>query len=468
MNKRHTGRGLGVLFLVVVCALGLCACGQDKNKDGASNQLVLGETRTYWESFALTPEIKDWDQPIVFEENGGWGFKSNKTGEVVVEPVYDNYDAFHYGIGRVRGTVDGQYGWWLVDIHGNILKYDNVSGFHAGVAIVERNGKFGVINTESKLIVPMDYDEIFPSYAYDEETGTQRRVTYGVRDGVWVQLNLEEGYESVYEPVEKNKEYDSTISLADHKILVVNNMLLVDGSAQNNGLDFPICALHNVEFDLYRNNEKIGRYPCQLTAGLYEGDIDLSFDCGYNGLEDTAYFGVLASNQSPLVTVEEEQDWQQYLPAIKQYLQANGAENTEINCVKCYVGDFNGTGQIGVLLEINDTYRNPEVGLLEKENWTEADFNREKVAFVNAILYFPDRENPLAACMPLASHIWRYVSDDHEMTEHIYLFTDVNHDGAMELVGENQYYEYLDYSMKDIVYVRASQPMIPADGSTKE
>lgn len=452
-------------ILIGMLAVILCACGKEVEPSAVDNQtLAFGETRTYWEDFVLTGEIKDWDQPVVFEENGGWGFKNNKTGEVVVPPIYDNYDAFHNGHGRVRGTVNGEYGWYDVDIHGNILDFDIVSNFYAGTAIVRKDNKYGVINSESQLIVPLVYDEIYPSYVYDEETDKEKRSTYAVRDGKWVRLDLTEGYEAAYEMVSEGKEYDATYALADYQILVVDDMLLVNGEARANGAGFPICALEGIEFDCYNQEGKIGRYPCKLKGGLYEGDIMISFEGDdYEQVEDPGYFAVLASDQAPLKPIQEITDTDQFMPAVNQYLVANGIENTKIEVTKCLSGDFLGDGKTGVLLEIRDAYRNPEdyhmpgTELGKMENWTEKDFQREKIAFLNMIFYFPDVENPEGA-FALKANLWQYPYDDHEMTEHIDFVADVDGDGAMEIIIANQYYEYLDYAVSDIYYVQ-SHPM---------
>ncbi len=463
-------QGLIMAFIgIMVCAL--CGCDNEEIQSITDNRtLVFGETRTYWEDFILTGEIKDWDQPVVFEENGGWGFKNNKTGEVVVPPIYDNYDAFHNGHGRVRGTVNGEYGWYDVDIHGNILDYDMISSFHAGTAIVRKDDKYGVINSESQLIVPLVYDEVFPSYVYDEETGASKRSTYAVRDGQWVRLDLAEGYEATYEPSVESKEYDAIYSLADAQILVVNDMLLVNGKTQTNTTDFPICALDGVEFDCYSRDGKIGRYPCKLEAGLYEGDIMIRLVEG-EGEEKLEYFAILASDIAPLKLIQEVADTDPFMSAVNAHLAANGIENTKIEVRKCLSGDFLGDGKIGVLLEIRDGYRgdsenfyDPDSALWRMRNWKEKDFQREKIAFLNMILYFPDIENSEGA-FALKANIWQYPYEDHEMTEHIHFVADVDGDGAMEIIIANQYYEYLDYALSDIYYVQ-SHPMEQAFGKT--
>lgn len=453
-------RRYGLLFLIAACFMAFCGCEKDGNVENANldnRQLVFGETRSYWEGFALTPEIKDWAQPVVFAQDGKWGFKNSKTGEIVVEPLYDNYHAFRNGIGAVRETVDGEFIWRQVDIYGNFLDYDQVSNFYAGTAIVEKDGKYGVINTQSQLIVPLVYDEIFPSYTYDENTKEEIRSTYGVQDGVWAQLNLADGYASVYEPVVEGKEYDSIFSLADHQILVVNHMLLVDGEPQSNSLDFPICALHNIAFDLYGQNEKIGRYTGKLVSGMYEGDVMITFPdyaCDYYDFndeekEESAYLAVLASPQSPMVTVEKITDYQPYQNVVEDFLQAHHVENTEITFEKGVTGEFLQDGKIGALIEMSDAYRKPEGNLLEKASWQQADWEKEKVALVNAILYIPDIEHP-SVYKEFIANVWQNFDVDYR-SEHIYFITDLNGDNMAECVIDNHYYEYRDYAVKEIV-----------------
>ena len=130
-----------------------------------------------------------------------------------------------------------------------------------------------------------------------------------------------------------------------------------------------------------------------------------------------------------------------------------------------------GDGKTGVLLEIRDGYRgdsenfyDPDSALWRMRNWKEKDFQREKIAFLNMILYFPDIENSEGA-FALKANIWQYPYEDHEMTEHIHFVADVDGDGAMEIIIANQYYEYLDYALSDIYYVQ-SHPMEQAFGKT--
>ena len=52
-------------ILIGMLAVILCACGKEVEPSALDNQtLAFGETRTYWEDFVLTGEIKDWDQSL--------------------------------------------------------------------------------------------------------------------------------------------------------------------------------------------------------------------------------------------------------------------------------------------------------------------------------------------------------------------------------------------------------------------
>ena len=137
-----------------------------------------------------------------FEQNGKWGYRDKTTGEIVVEPIYDNCDLeFSDGFAKVQsysqwgfinakgkevvetlyddcgdyfveGLVfvenDGKYGF--VDTTGKEvieIKYDEVSDFKDGFAKVELDGKYGFINTDGKEVIEVKYDTIFTKYFSD-------------------------------------------------------------------------------------------------------------------------------------------------------------------------------------------------------------------------------------------------------------------------------------------------------------
>jgi|GEM_PF-6215371 len=80
-----------------------------------------------------------------------YGFK-DKSGNIVIDPVYDNVFNFFDGIARVEkhkkmGAIDMQ-GQVVIDI-----KYDYLSNFREGLAVIVLNNKYGYINKDGKVVI---------------------------------------------------------------------------------------------------------------------------------------------------------------------------------------------------------------------------------------------------------------------------------------------------------------------------
>ena len=456
---------LWMLLLVGLCAV-LAGCGGDvQTGDGADDGgkvLRLGESRTYWQDFVLTSEIKTWDQPDLFEEDGKYGFRLRKTGEIVVPAEYDAYHAFRNGYGAVRQKTDDGYDWQYVDIRGNVLDYDYIRGFYGLTSIVSKDDKYGVINTESQVIVPLIYDEMYHTGDYDADG---RYISYvcAVRDGSWYWLDLQQGYEASFEPIVEGKEYDRMLDLDG--LMLVNDMLLVDGVAQPNGSDFPICALQGLEFDLYDQNGNVGRCHGELISGAYEGELFVSFAehpySGYWGDEENCYFALPAGAADPFAAIELTaiEDDAACADAVNAYLAEQGVANTEVR-YGGYIGDFAGDGKTGALIEISDVYRDDYVSwrkMMLEYTGSDMAYSREPVAkmqqdeigFVNAILYIPDIAVPTGYRARL-SEVWQHFDVDY-MTGHIYFVADVDGDAVAECITDRHYYEYRDYGIAEIV-----------------
>lgn len=83
-----------------------------------------------------------------------------------VIPVDADYDfIYRFSEGMAVVEKDRKYGY--INASGKLIipltgEYDSVSGFRGGLATVRKNGKEGLINTSGKLIVPCIYDVIAP------------------------------------------------------------------------------------------------------------------------------------------------------------------------------------------------------------------------------------------------------------------------------------------------------------------
>lgn len=98
----------------------------------------------------------------------------------------------------IKQFPNGQ--WGLIDTMGNEIvppQYDYIGSFHAGVAVVKKDGKAGLIDTKGKVIVPLKYPNI-ADFADNYGLGTVQDVpryglipyTYvgGVPDYMWIVL----------------------------------------------------------------------------------------------------------------------------------------------------------------------------------------------------------------------------------------------------------------------------------------
>ena len=147
---------------------GLAAVGDgETGKSGfidKTGKVVIPFEYDYVRSFSeglAAARLGDW-------KTGKWGF-IDKTGRVVIPFEYDNDNKngrfsyiFSEGLASVYKT--GQ-GWGYIDKTGKVVipfEYSGVGAFSEGMACVsydaDYSGKFGVINTDGKLVIPAIYD----------------------------------------------------------------------------------------------------------------------------------------------------------------------------------------------------------------------------------------------------------------------------------------------------------------------
>jgi hypothetical protein len=119
---------------------------------------------------------------VVAAINGKYGYLDT-TGAVAVELKYDYAERFDAGnLGRVRvGNLRG-----AVDVKGNTViphAYANLYEFSEGLAAFRKvsNGKWGVIDSTGKVIVPPTYDFIYRTDGGFSKVGVGNRTS--VKDG---------------------------------------------------------------------------------------------------------------------------------------------------------------------------------------------------------------------------------------------------------------------------------------------
>ncbi|MFC9778419.1 WG repeat-containing protein [Paenibacillus chitinolyticus] len=133
-------------------------------------------------------EVQDFNNGLAMAKmNGKWGF-IDKQGNVVVPMRYDTlYGKIQdglmiYGNLKTNPTDEFSYEWGVMNIHtGKIIvkpKYDDITEFDKGYAIVLKNRKQGLIDTSGKEVVPVSYPYI--SYVLEN------RRTNLYKDGVHI------------------------------------------------------------------------------------------------------------------------------------------------------------------------------------------------------------------------------------------------------------------------------------------
>lgn len=262
-----------------------------------------------------------------------------------------------------------------------------------------------------------------------------------------VYLNLQEGYEEEFENynVNNKSDYKRVIDINDTSIIVVNDRLIVDGQCDCCGFLFPITILQDLNFNISTQEKEIGVYQADIIPGDYEGELFLSFP-EYTG---KGYYGVLSSVSIPKVDITQLDSTEKYRATIHQYLIDNKIENTPFKIDIAFEGDFAGNGEKGLVIEINDTYRDDSYPIPYKEKWTQQKFEKDKTSFVNAILIIDDINKPLEY-REVKSNIWTHLDEVEYMTENIAFIDNLDNDTELELIISNVYYEYLDYSIVDL------------------
>ena len=109
---------------------------------------------------------------VVIDENGRFGI-IDKKGNFLID--YQKKSLSNMGEGRVRiyNSSTGKYG--MMDKNGNELvsaKYDDILPFTCGLALVEKNGKGGYINTKGEEVIPCRYYSA--GYFYDDVVFVQK------------------------------------------------------------------------------------------------------------------------------------------------------------------------------------------------------------------------------------------------------------------------------------------------------
>jgi len=87
----------------------------------------------------------------------------DKTGKVVVKPIYNTMSTFGDSLLVVAfGNAFNDFGY--VDFQNNLIikgQYESAEAFDHGVAVVSKNGKYGIIDRTGAVIVPLEQENAY-------------------------------------------------------------------------------------------------------------------------------------------------------------------------------------------------------------------------------------------------------------------------------------------------------------------
>ena len=134
--------------------------------------------------------------------NGKWGV-INSSGDIIINPEYDEYIAIpdnSKAIFVCTTNVDYENGTYDTVVLNEkkeelFTNYDKVEAienydesnnlwYEAGILKVSKDGKYGVINTEGREIIPCEYDSIVALKGVTNSLLTEKDGQYGIIDGI--------------------------------------------------------------------------------------------------------------------------------------------------------------------------------------------------------------------------------------------------------------------------------------------
>jgi len=108
------------------------------------------------------------------KKEGKYGFFNTKTETITIPIEYDNAESFFYiypqssGFGQEveplagYAKVERNGKWGIIDMEGKMLIpviYDQIDNFSEGYAKVTLNGKNGYVSTDAKIILPIEFEQ---------------------------------------------------------------------------------------------------------------------------------------------------------------------------------------------------------------------------------------------------------------------------------------------------------------------
>jgi hypothetical protein len=141
-----------------------------------------------------------------------WGIV-DLFGKEITSFVYDKIQTYDITLSSfpekriVEIAVLQNEQWGFLDTTGKVsitpkYKFDEIQPFQEGLAAVKREGYWGYINKEGKMVVPAEYDEV-TGFFYNGRTGVSRNEKWGIVDKRGRILEpMEEGYDLLWREID--------------------------------------------------------------------------------------------------------------------------------------------------------------------------------------------------------------------------------------------------------------------------
>ena len=398
--------------------------------DLSHTDTLFGVIYTEYPEFRIISYNEE-DVPIVFEQDGKHGYK-DKSGNVIVAPIYDSVFPYQNGFGESWNSSGENLTRYYFNIDGDPLDFDELQPIKEGIAVVKKGNKYGFVNAEGEIIIPIIYDDV---YLYDSEL-----YVYAVKDGVGICLDLKYGYEKVYEKFDINRKdlYDKVIDVKDYEIAIVDCFVVINGEEFEPSSPLPLCIFSSLEFDTYVDGEGIVKQKGSLKHdGAHEPQLAVRF-------EKSCTVAVPSYQKMNLKDIAKITNTEKYQVIVNQYLLDSGIGKEGI-IEQCFEGDIYGDGKKGAIIKVRDAYG---------ERWEKYAQSQEgeKLQFFDCILAIDDVNRP--AEYEVLSEEKGIYYDDGEFfaitTRDILCVADINHDNKAEVITLDGGYEWYTASVLSI------------------
>ncbi len=163
------------------------------------------------------------ERKAAFCKNGKWGYFDSR-GHVIIEPQFDLVDCFKKGYAHVRkngkcGLINSKGALKLPFAYGGFEEFSFPDSANSYTIVVRDTEKrYGVVDTNNKVIIPFKYDDIEEFHEGFAAVGKKGRYGFVDLQGVErIPLKYDKGYKDAFH---KGSE---TLSLGDRRITIDTN-----------------------------------------------------------------------------------------------------------------------------------------------------------------------------------------------------------------------------------------------------